>query len=400
MEVKGIMNLNQLSIDDLKQLGDKEFIDLLFKTLSVVKPVVVKKVDVPVETMDAASFDLVRKMIKYEYKDDCFVVTIPSGDEREDPFYQVKLFSKDTYDLFPPVGYFIFVGGSVLPRTFGLLDIQFFGQHIERNPNDYRFYKFNTQYVQNEHFYYDSETGKYVQVNDNDLIQGRRRKERGEPIEKEEVQEYLRREELFRYSRMRLKTIGKSYLQEFINFKPYWKYTPRTLNDVESFFIRYKKFLDSMELGMKVKLLLSRITEREYEKLMEHRDHQYQLMFDGIKLLEEIAMLMMKSHRYRDIKNYHLGELFGDSLEQKLYVDFVNNVLMKIQEFLTPREDKPFSLLQGYIGYDLEREELYPNIVELERRDVLRDLDKPWKTTEERDLEMKILKNLRKRTES
>lgn len=393
------MNLNQLSIDDLKQMEDKEFIDLLFKTLSVVKPVVVEKLNIQseIEKMDSADFNLVRKLIRYEYRDDCFVVTIPYVDEREDPFYKVKLFSKDTYDLFPPVGYFIFIGGNVLPRTFGLLDVQFFGQHIERNPNDYRFYRFSTQYTQNEHFYYDSESEKYVQVNDNDLIQGRRMKEKGEPIEKPEVEEYLRREEMFRYSRMRLKTIGKSYLEEFISFKPYWKYTPRTLNDVESFFIRYKKFLDSMELGLKVKLLLSRVTEREYEKLMQYRDYQYQLMFEGIQLMEKIVELMMKSHRYRDIKNYHLGELFGDSEEQKLYVDFVNNVLMKIQDFLTPRGDTP-SGLQGYIGYDLEREELYPNIVELERRDSLRD--QAWKSTEERDLEMKILKSLRKRAES
>jgi hypothetical protein len=396
-----MMNLNQLSIDDLKQLGDKEFIDLLFKTLSVVKTVVVEKVNIQseVETMDVADFNLVRKLIKYEYRDDCFVITIPWGDEREDPFYQVKLFSKDTYDLFPPTGYFIYIGGNVLTRNFGLLDVQFFGQHIERNPNDYRFYKFSTQYVQNGHFYYDSETEKYVQINDNDLIQARRKKEKGEPIEKAEVQEYLRREELFRYSRMRLKTIGKSYLKEFINFKPYWKYTPKTMNEIESFFIRYRKFLDSMDLGLKVKLLLSRITEREYEKLLEARNHQYQLIFDGIQLLEDIAALMMKSYRCRDIKNYHLGELFWDSPEQKLYVDFINNILMKIQAFLTPRGDISSSL-QGYIGYDLEREELYPNIVELERRDALRDPDKAWKSSEERDLEMKILKSLRRRTES
>jgi hypothetical protein len=395
------MNLNQLIIDDLKRLGDKEFIDLLFKTLSVVKPVVVEKVNIQseVKMMDAADFNLVRKLIKYEYRDDCFVVTIPWGDEREDPFYQVKLFSKDTYDLFPPTGYFIYIGGNVLTRTFGLLDVQFFGQHIERNPSDYRFCKFSTQYVQNEHFYYDSETEKYVQINANDLVQARRKKEKGESIEKVEVQEYLRREELFRYSRMRLKNIGKLYLEEFINFKPYWKYTPKKMNEIESFFIRYKKFLDSMELGLKVKLLLSRITEREYEKLLEARDHQYQLMFDGIQLMENITALMMKSYRYRDIKNYHLGELFWGSPEQKLYTNFVSDVLVEIHKFLTPRGDTP-SGLQGYIGYDLEREELYPNIVELERRESLRDPDKAWKSSEERDLEMKILKSLRRRTES
>jgi hypothetical protein len=398
-----LLDLNNLQMDNLKQLEDKEFLALVFKTISSVKPVLVEKINIQSEVvnMDVADFEIVRKHIKYDNSDANFTVFIPIADEREDPFYQVSVFS-NTNDLFPPSGFFIYIGGKVASRPFGLLDVEYYGQHIERNPNDYKHLRFSNEYQQQEHFYYDFENKQYVQVSDKDLKQALFKKSKGESLENllPEVQAYLHREELFRYLRVRLKNIGKAYIREFLAFKPYWKAYPGTIEEISIYFKKYYNFLKSMDLGLRVKLLLSRMTEREYEKLLEERDRQYHLMDKGIQLLEEIEQLMKENSYYRksNLKTYNLSGLYGGSPEKERYTDFINNVLNEIKGFLISKDDITSGPLDGYIGYDLERGELYPNIAQLEYRDALRT--KTSKVSEERDMEMKIINSLRKKAES
>ncbi len=381
-------------LSDLEKFNDTQLLELAFESMKKVKPVLLEKVNIQSELklMDIADADLVKQKISYENQDKKFIVRIPFGDERQIPEYQISMFS-DFNDIFPPAGYFIYIDGEIIEQPFGLLEVFMYGQHIERNENEHKFLKFNNQYKKNECFYYDYKSGNYIQLNEKELKKALFNKSQGRDLENErsEIQEYIQRLEVYRYLQVRLKEIGNSYIREFSSFKKYWRVAPVTIEEAEIYFKKYKRFLDSIKLGLQVKLLFSRMTQREYEKLLEAREQQYDLISEGEKVIKSIERLM---NSYSDIKNYNLGSLFEGSQEQRLYVDLINNVIMKIQKFLTPRGTDLG--LQGYVSYDLERGELYPNIVELERRAALSSEN--WKEGKERDLQAKILNNLKQKS--
>lgn len=391
---------------EIDNIDDAHLINYLIATVfKKVKPVNVEKYDLLEESemLYEADFNVFKKYIRYEDKSDCIVVQLPVVDEREKKLFKRSLFSKEKNDLLPITDYFIYVHSEIIQQPFGLLEILFKGQHIKRNENDYRHSRYELKFFEREYLYYDFQEKRYVQVNTDSLKKARRMLAKNESIENEHknVIEYVNREELLKVSQGRLKKTGHKFLKNLLDFKPYWYVTGKSICEIATYLNRYSTFLKELEKGLKIYLLYGFLNVIEFEKLVIEREKMMSVIFETGLILEELLHKMKEVSRYakQDLTaidlTYHLPK---DSEEEKIYTALVDNQLNKLQAFLKPNMDK--LNLDGYIGYDLERGELYPNIVQIEKRRAYADESTNIvKETDHKNNILKWLKDKKKQDE-
>ncbi|MFK3961920.1 hypothetical protein [Pseudalkalibacillus hwajinpoensis] len=400
------MHIDSLTIDDLHNLTERELVDLMYSTLFEVKPIIeerlnlleIAKTDKKALMFDA-DFNVARKFIKYENEPDSYILKVPYMDERENVELQMQMFTDKKNDVLPIVNYFIYVFTRVIQHPLGIVEIKFIGQHIKRNDNDFQYDRFEHKYSESEFMYFDKEKNIYVQVNSAELKKAKHDLEKGKSIEDtlEEVKVYLQREELLKTAKLLLKESGNKFLKELIVMKNGRSNKGFSINDHFAYLNRYSVFMEKLELGLKIYLLFANISVREYQKLKSKSIEINELISELKSSLVSLAKMMYESDRYSLNKNDILSKsikLHFETEEDRFYKNMVNQFTV-LEDFLKANVG---SLdLAGYIGFDLEKWELYPNIVQVEKKRNF--TTKATNFGEQREFENKILKFQMKKEE-
>ncbi|WP_283749698.1 hypothetical protein [Bacillus mycoides] len=377
------MEFKDVTIGVLKDMSEEEVRAIAMKSFLEIPNLDVDQKVLDATTMYRADFDLVKKYINYNFKD--FIVTYPYINEQEDVLYNKGVFSDVQSDFFPMNGYFISIRANVKAMPYGMLEVTFTGEHVFRNTNDFRHYKSNTIFETKDYFYFDFSTEEFVQVNESDLNNGRKLKLKNEStyIEKtkKHIQEYIKREELLEYTKQRLKVRARTYQERFRKFKEIWGLGGNfnTFKKIEKYFNGYINFLEELEVGLQLKLIYSKLTNREFQKLEKIRK---EFLETDIPKCEETLQQLVKairknkekrSYKWNDFKEFDLNFLHEEELV--ILNEFRDKDVRRLLDFVTPRSKdfNPEFLMQGYVGYDLTLKEIYPNLAEMERREMRTD---------------------------
>lgn len=383
------MNIDTLTIEELQRFNGEELVNIMFSTLYEVKPIQVEKVDLSdlASTIYKADFGVVKKKIKYEDQEEHFHLALPVLDER-------KL--TDNTSKLPFTNYFIVADYVVSQNPFGLLEIMYLGQHIRRNDNDFKHTRTELKYREFGYFYYDQEKQTYVQVPPDGLNKARGYLLSGKSIEKadEVVQKYIHREQLLEEGRGLLKQQGELFRKKLLDFKKQRANFGTSIKSILKYTFDYEEFLAGIDNGLKLYLLFGHLSVSEYEKLLEEKKRLLDVIDTVRSMLEEMSNLMTGNRKYGIDQNAiftNTLRLVHQSEEDLIYTELKGNQLEDLKNFLVAGD----SALEGYIGYDLDKWELYVNLVQAEER---RHLTK--ETTDhlqEKEKQDKILRSYQKR---
>ncbi|HDR8323991.1 TPA: hypothetical protein QC175_005709 [Bacillus cereus] len=374
------MEFKYVTIEVLKDMSEEEIIAIAMESFLEIPNLDVDQKVLDATSMYKADFNLVKKYIKYDFTN--FVVTYPYVNEEEDPLYNKGVFSKGQSDFFPMNNYFISIGASVTVMPYGIVEVVFVGDHVFRNTNDYRHYKANKIFETKDYFYYDFIAQEFVQVNESDLDNGRKLKMKNEDTylqkTKKHIQEYIKREELLEYTKQRLKVRARTYQERFRKFKEVWGLgsTLNTFMKIEKFILEYISFLEELEVGLQLKLIYSKLTNREFKQLEKIRK---ELLENDIPKCQETLHQLIevigtneekREYQWDNFKEFNLNFLHEEELA--ILNEFRNVDVRRLLDFITPRsaDFNPKFLMQGYIGYDLTLKEIYPNLAQLEKREM------------------------------
>ncbi len=397
------MNIDSLTVDDLYKLhseNESKIIDLMYSTLFETKPIKEENINLlkigktdKQALMFEAEFNVARKFIKYENKPDAFVLKLPYLDERENPELHMQMFTNTKNDVLPITNYFINIFTKVVQHPFGLVEIKFIGQHIRRNDNDFQYDRSEHKFNESEFMYFDKENNTYVQVNAKELKNTKRKLEKGDSIDDalDEVKIYLHREELLKIGKLLLKESGNKFLKDLINMKNGRSNVGFNIRDHFAYLERYSSFMEKLESGLKIYLIFANITVREYKKL-QLKSIELKKLTDKLKSsLGSLAMMMYNSGRYGVDKEKILSnnlQLHIGTDEDLLYQKIKDPGFTELEKFL--KANGGSMDMAGYIDYDLDKWELYPTIVQVEKRRNF--TTKATNAGEQRESENKILK--------
>lgn len=378
--------------------NEKQLIDMMYSSIFEIKPIQYVNQKIGVEMFDA-DFNFVRKHIKYNDEDDFLTITLPYLDERENEELQMQLFTNQRNDVLPIVNYFIYVFGKVIRQSMGLVEIQFIGQHIKRNDNDFKFDRFEHQFRESEYMYYDYETKKYIQINSEDLRNARNSLKKGKSIDdcSQEIKTYLEREEMLKQGKLALKGVGNKFLRTVVDMRSKRSRKGASTTSYKEYLNTYNSFLKALEYGLKIHLVFENISDREYLKLEEKRKELINLIDQLKKDIELLSQKINTSGRYKtdadDMTNLGL-QIIKDTEEYGLHNKMIDGFKV-LEEFLTAHTDGSYNS-SGYFDWDFDLWELYPNIIQIEKR---RNLTvESTNYGKERELQNKILKGLQKKS--
>lgn len=383
------MNIDALTIEELQQLDGKELVNVMFSTLYEVKPIQVEKVDLSdlASAIYKADFEIVKKKIKYEDQEEHFHLALPVLDERK--------LTDDTKKL-PFTNYFIVADYVINQNSFGLLEIMYLGQHIRRNDNDFKHTRTELKYREFGYFYYDQEKQTYVQVPADGLNKARSYLLSGKSIENadESVQKYIHREQLLEEGRGLLKQQGELFRKKLLEFKKQRANFGTSIKSILKYIFDYMIFLNDIDNGFKLYLLFGHLSVSEYEKLVEKKKILLGAIATVRSKLDEMAKLILEKKEYKvDETTVYTNtlQLVHGSEEYVIYSDLKSNQFEELKNFLVAGDNA----LEGYIGHDLDKWELYVNLVQAEeRRHLTKESTDHIKEKEKID---NILRNYQKR---
>lgn len=331
-----------------------------------------------------AEFKEISPYISFNKCNGIFEITVPTFDERKLPEFQIQLFQKKVNDCFPERGFFITGSSSLIIRPLGLIKVEMYGLPIIRVGKDIRYIQTSNDikgrgYREYLYFYYDYEKKEYYRVYPDKLEECKRKMEFNPDViteYHESVQEYIKREKLLDEIIKKIYKLTIHYLpklQSWLKFE--YGDGGLTIGSLETYLKQYKQFLQvTMDKSLKVKLVYSNITRREFTEIMNKKKELISLIdksFKKLDRLKEINFLTEESY-----KKHILDKTNSFSEEEITIIDLINNeVLGLLQKFkeVRPSEFPTTTLneekiLKGYIGYDLRTNEVFPNIMQLQRR--------------------------------
>lgn len=173
-----------------------------------------------------------------------------------------------------------------------------------------------------------------------------------------------------------------------------------TIGSVTKYLSDYKQFLQQdMSQNLKVKLIYANVTTKEYVKLISKKEElegYITLAFKGMKRIEEINSLGEPT-----VNSYTLSSDSFSEEENQIVRVIVDEILKKLEEFKEVRPSQfpangltRKTILKGYIGYDLEKGEVSPAIMQLQRRASLTEEKEDFRT--ESEYKAKIIAELKK----
>lgn len=381
------MDFKDLTLDNIDSISDDDLLEMMYQSFIEVKPVhfikeekhdLSKKIATP-------KFNYIKKEIKYRNEEEFFFIQVPIIDEQERSHFKVNVFSKEGfYDRMPKDG-FMKMTSRVELKAFGVIDLYFEGSIVTRKPNEFKHLNYNRGYEHIESFYYDFEENQYLGVDDEQMKNARRALLKNPDFDflesPERVQEYFRRERITEVIKNRLKESKELCEDKFCEIKDA-RYNisivggkpiaQENIYAAMNYLANYYSFLvQVMPKWLKIKLIFSDINLTEYEKLVQEVNNLENLIEEGKDMLYRMSSLIYDRTKQQPLL-FNWDNLDSGTEEGKLKQEFVkrNGPKDQLERFLTPRpsEFNKHDPLLGFIDYDLERKEVYPNVAESERR--------------------------------
>jgi hypothetical protein len=377
------LDFNSLNIDNIQELSNDELVDVLFDSLMKMKKIEFIKEEKHElsKKMIRPNFDYIKTEIDFTDEDESrWRIKVPFIDEEQREYYKREIkFDQDIYYLLPESNGFVLCDSMLIEKPMGLVEIHHYGDFVSRMAKNHSFSDIKREYNYRSYFYFDYNENKYVQVPTEGLEKTKNSMKKPgfdmNTIQDERVSTYLERERLLEFGLNRLKEISENdqLHQKFLDFvnDKYDKGNVLSIENILSFIQRYFHYLNNDFIKwIKIKLLFSSITRKEYEKLIEETqklDETRKDILQSCASLFETYLEGTKEERAR-FNLYNIQNIEGEEIRNRLLkVHFKH-----LNDFKTPKpREIPQSdslLLQGFIGYDLETKELFPNISEIERR--------------------------------
>ncbi|MDM5220816.1 hypothetical protein QUF86_08640 [Peribacillus sp. NJ11] len=279
MEFKDLFDMKKIQKNEPKKILDAAIKSIF--SLGPIQLVGKEMNELAYEMPLKAEFDELSPYILYEKKDGIYKIVVPYFDERKLSEFQVQLFQKNINDCFPERGFYIVGSSELIIKPLGLIKVEMTGIPIIRVGKDIRYTQPSNDirgrgYRENLYFYYDYDKKEFQRVYSDKLEECRFKMDRNPEIVEEyheSVQEYIKREILLDEIKKRIYRLTISYLPEL---KSWFKFTYGdggiTIGSLESYLDQYKEFLqETMCNNLKIKLIYSNVTTREYEELINKK---------------------------------------------------------------------------------------------------------------------------------
>lgn len=354
-----------------------------------------------------ADFSKIEPHIAYEKKDGMFEISVPTFDERELPEFKVRLFKENDYDCFPLRGFYVTGNATLIVKPLGLVKVEMKGLPIVRVDKDIRYTQPSSDvrergYSKNLYFYFDYNSKTYEKVYPDKLEECKFKMEKDpKAVEKyhESVQEYIKREICLEAIEERIYQLSIGYLPKLSEWKDS-KYGDGgiTIGSLTKYLNDYKRFLqDTMTPNLQLMWIYAKISEKEFEKLIEKSSElQWHIKkaFEAIDRIKEINSLTKGNENDYELTT----ETFSEE-ENQLVKIIEKQIIATLEEFKEVRPSKFPStalskekILKGYIGYDLEAGEVYPSVLQVQRRSSLTEEKEDFRS--EADYTGQIIKEL------
>lgn len=330
-----------------------------------------------------AKFEMIEPHIKFEDRNGTFIIEVPKFDERKIPEYQVHLSRKNEYDCFPERGFFVTGDADLIIRPLGLIQVEINGLPVVRVDKDIRFQQTSSDirggrgYRENLYFYFDYDTKEFIKVYADKLEECRSKMEKNPSILSqyhESVQEYIKRESIVDTIIDRIYSMVIPYLPKLVEWENFeYGSGGLTIGSLKTYLNQYKNFLKTMDQTLKIKLIYSNVSAREFKELLKKKEELGNMITLAFKGLERIEVINSLSEE--KAKDHKLTTDNFSQEENEITKILESNIIRSLQQF---KEERPSQfpetslseekILKGYIGYDLETNEVFPNIRQLQRR--------------------------------
>lgn len=377
------VNSMVLDLEKIKEMDPEELLDFVYNSMMELKPIEFRKNRNDELTKDIIrpSFDDIKYQIEYKNLDDRFKITVPVYDESERAHYKKSILLKDKYDILPITGYFVRSDVELIVKPLGLVEVVYSGHKISRNDNDFRYLRYHLEYQKVEYFCYDFETNKYVLVPE-EIEKMKFQLARNGEVNLESahnlVKTYMEREEVLNNILVKLKGLYELYqdkLKEFL-FDNYQKNSKTTIVSVKDYYWNYAEFLiKEMPRGLKLKYVFSQISKREFDELLIEGERLIDVLMRGQEMLMKIYDLTGQKLDY-DLLAGPVDGTEEFEIKNRMLDTILNKELL---DFKLPRPMN-FSFadpMKGYIKFDSENQEVFPNVAQLENRVLLNGKDDP-----------------------
>lgn len=333
----------------------------------------------PKVVLDRALPEAFKERFEYEWEDiekwisfdgEDGTLHVPCFDERDEKIYTQSIFTKEKNDRMPSKGFFNYGDAKLTQKPLGIVEVRVFGGKITRKKTELRFEHPTKEYDKTLVFFYCFNRKKYIQVD----VKNKNH---------QETKTYAERLSTLKVALFRILQEEKRYLEKFDDFYFHVQVVDNGYkNRYRNGFEPYRVFLEeALEKGMKIKLAFSSITLREYVFIL---DYKKQLVEKIDSALAAIDAYEKKTGNREDVPLLDFSHV-KDSDEAMLH-GVLSPLAIELAAFKTPRDEREIAdELKGYIGMDLETGELFPNVVEMERRMYL--TDEPSNTFQEKDLQ-------------
>ena len=409
------INKDLFDIEKIKSMEPPMVLEETVKTILGLKPAIVEKKimnELAYEMSDGPDFSIIEEYIdwKQDEVENQLKIIAPVYHEKELDDYQVKLFHSKENDVFPVRGYFVEGNVKAIYGPLGLLKIEFTGLPEIRVKTDIRHTQksFNTRdgYKHYLYFYYDFDTKSYQHVYTDQLEKCQKDMLRDPAAVAKfhsSVQEYIKRELLVKEIKKRVFKLSKGYLIALKRWSTdtHTSDSIMTISSVEGFFKRYENFLkNEMTKNLKIKLIYETMSPNEYTKLLEYKEFLLKVIEKGRDNLTSISELWKLSEEEKPGYTLVIQDLASE--ENDLINDLNKRIVPMLQTFKQVRPSKfpeyglnKATVLKGFIDYDLRTGEVFPNILQLEKRACISDSEEKEDVSSEDSYVKQIIQWLR-----
>lgn len=370
------LNLDIFDPEKIKTMNQDAIIDAAAATVLQTKEVNFQKVEMlelAEEMPLKPNYELLKKHILVDEKDECFTVKIPVFEEAESEYFKIDALREGRYDAFPERNRFFEARATIDPKPLGLLVFDILIAPVVRVASDYRHNQISLRDKELKCeeqlcFYFDFKEKKFIEVYADKLQKAREKVEKNPSLllpdtgEDEDdnkknklhpaLKEYLIREQNLE---MIMITAHKKSLPYLRKAKEWRASTYSDGNNgvsresITQYLDTYEKFLENDVASiLKVKLIFGNVTITEYDKTIKKIN----------SLFEIIKTARLDNQDGKDIED--ITTVLQNKLEKFKQIrppEFPNKTILY-------KED----VMVGYFGYDLARGEMYPNILQLDAR--------------------------------
>lgn len=414
MKGGSILDFKDLDINNVKTIKVNELTNVLFKSLDnmmEVQFIELAKHDLSKEIY-IPKYENIKKEIKYEYENlnrkKVYKMVVPIVDETKLTKFITPVFSKSISNVMPVRDYFILLDAEIKIMPLGLIEVYFKGFKRPRMDKDYQNLTVIKEYTRTEYLYFDYEENEFKQLVTEALEDVKKGLQKGKTLDKllenkepgAYIKTYIERKDILDGALGRLNEYADGLQDKFLEFiddkyDVKWENgriarnfgevlkTDVTSIGISSYLNRYgKTMLEVIPDWLKINLIFSNITSKEYKRLKEYN---LKLSEDTLKitdLLTKISLTIEENNKLR--KSQEIQEILFNELDwnkpKGLYIqeeESIKLIIESLEALEKPKETRPDkfdkdSALKGYI-YDKKTGELCPRLGQMEYRRYLRE---------------------------